>query len=838
MHFSLHSTQPDHPSTECYFRLETARQTIYSPFYGDQRAAIEAMERLVRRLRKKASEDLLQVLPDSAGCQLRLFGKTAAAVGNFPVFASQEAAYQELSAWQAPARATTFKIIFWEFAEDDTSLNSLRELDLSATDLQYTWREAGSSLLHVDLLNKIGFKPSVGAQANLVRKPCEPIFNALQPFVSVDFPLFKGRKREVEEVHALLRRRPLLLLYGAPRVGKTSLLQCGLANRIAKDAEEMVVIKREEGDLLNTVKNLLKERLAQYLPDETHDTDDPVALAQSLCQASEKRHFLVFDQLEQLFSATVYDEERTALFRFIRELVNTENPLFRVIMVLREGFLAPLADHEEELPALLDNRFRLLPIKEGSMMDATVNLLDVLKTQDKISVDDSRAVSEKVCRQLADEDGNVPAHCLQIYLHQLHQASCSETADGPVPLNTELIDRMGPAEDVISTFYQERLAGLYARRTNDDGTANPLVSQEIEELEASRGDCGCEDQQKQSFAAAGGGAIVAATPPPAGGWGWWNWFLVALPFFPLGMVLAWWLLPAPNQTSSACQLLEDNPGSCADYVSYLCTAGAGDSTVCLPSWLAGMDLNDCEVWRDYQSLQRRESCEYYQTFFEKYRDSGMCLDFVRTRLLDWQCPVFRDTVQLTVRDTIVQRIPEPGLAAAPGGYGNSPVIPGGSSGVGTPPCQLIGTTTYKSVGPLLIMTDALPGGPFRWEDALDACTASGARLPCIGEIDFLIEKIYRDDPARAFAMLAGAGECNLINPAEIPEGRIEFWTATEANDATAWSYYFDTASKTIGRQSATPKSARLPCLCVKKDPQQRGSGLPPCYQKQVDRRPN
>jgi hypothetical protein len=150
---------------------------------------------------------------------------------------------------------------------------------------------------------------------------------------------------------------------------------------------------------------------------------------------------------------------------------------------------------------------------------------------------------------------------------------------------------------------------------------------------------------------------------------------------------------------------------------------------------------------------------------------------------------------------------------------------------------MIGTDLFKSVGPLLIMTDAISGGPYQWEDALTACTERGFRLPCIGEIDFLIEKIYRDDPALAYTMLSGYGDCYLVNPATAPSGRIEFWTATEANDATAWSYYFDTATKTIGRQSATPKSARLPCLCVQKDPERRGSSIPICYQKQVDRRP-
>ncbi|MFT7121474.1 MAG: hypothetical protein ACJAZ9_001652 [Neolewinella sp.] len=39
-------------------------------------------------------------------------------------------------------------------------------------------------------------------QANLNRKPCEPIFNAFQPSISTDISLFIGRKKEVEEVYS------------------------------------------------------------------------------------------------------------------------------------------------------------------------------------------------------------------------------------------------------------------------------------------------------------------------------------------------------------------------------------------------------------------------------------------------------------------------------------------------------------------------------------------------------------------------------------------------------------------------------------------------------------
>ncbi|MEM9930660.1 MAG: hypothetical protein AAF840_12620, partial [Bacteroidota bacterium] len=255
--------------------------------------------------------------------------------------------------------------------------------------------------------------------------------------------------------------------------------------------------------------------------------------------------------------------------------------------------------------------------------------------------------------------------------------------------------------------------------------------------------------------------------------------------------------------------------------------------VCAQELLATLADNDCRVWTDYQELQYQDDCAAYQAFYQKYQYTGICMDLVRKKLLDWQCPLVRDTVQLTLRDTIVQRV----AVGGPGTYGNVSTVPSGNFGPEGPPCTTFGTTNFKRIGPLWVMTDALTGGPYRWEDALDACSAQGWRLPCVGEIDYLLEKIYRGDPDRAYQMLTGTTDCYLVNPLEAESGTIEFWTATEADDATAWTYVFDLSAQTIRRESKTPKSARLPCLCVQKNPQQQGSAIPPCYQKQIDRRP-
>ncbi|MEM1357787.1 MAG: hypothetical protein AAGF89_06290 [Bacteroidota bacterium] len=814
MQFSLFSLGQEQANTLCYFRMDTDQLVIYSPFYPDTPTAISAMEGLVLKLRGGSIGAAPSRELASGGYTILAFGKRIPAVGKGALVPGKEIADETLQAWKAAAQATTFKLTYWELAQEIAGLTSLEDLDLSQTDRGYEWQEVGSSVLHVEKKDVLGYLPNLGVQANLNRGPCEPIFNALQPFVAADLPLFHGRKKEVEEVYALLKNHSLLLLYGEARVGKTSLLQCGLANRLEEEEEQMIVVRRQESDLLTSLCASLRSTLANYDEVVIPEVEDPILLARLLAEVSGKRIYLIFDQLELFFSSDVFDAERESFFGFIRDWLDEEDCPVRVIMALREAFLAPVAEYEESLPGLLDNRYRLLPFRQNSMIDTTINLLDVFSLTNLIKVDKPKDVAERVCKELANENGDVPVHCLQIYLHQLHQGSCKETTSGPVAMDLGQVEKMGPARSLIDEFITERLDTLKAQRPPENAPPNPALEREIKELEDSRISCGCGDKQL----AAAGAAVVVPAPIP-----WWT--ILPLAALPFGMFfLYWWMNPA-EEPLTTCQLTEQTD-SCEAYLNYLCTYG--DTAACAPEFAAILEERQCEEWKDYQLITKLATCGAYQQFFTKYRDQGICMDIVRARLLDWECPMVRDTVQLTVRDTVIERVPVTT-------YSRPPTIPPGLAD--DLPCKLIGTTNFKRIGPLWVMTEALPGGPYRWEDALDACTSRGWRLPCIGEIDFLIEKIYRNDPARAFAMLTGSGECSLVNPTDQPGGGyIEFWTATEANDASAWSYYFDLTTKTIRSHPATSKSTALPCLCVERSPTQQNSGLPPCYQKNINRR--
>ena len=56
-------------------------------------------------------------------------------------------------------------------------------------------------------------------------------FKFLESYSIKDRDVFFGRDKEIDTLYSLVYKTPLTLLYGLSGTGKTSIIQCGLANR-------------------------------------------------------------------------------------------------------------------------------------------------------------------------------------------------------------------------------------------------------------------------------------------------------------------------------------------------------------------------------------------------------------------------------------------------------------------------------------------------------------------------------------------------------------------------------------------------------------------------------
>ena len=94
--------------------------------------------------------------------------------------------------------------------------------------------------------------------------PATSPFKFLDAYEKEDKDIFFGRDDEVEQLYNLVFQSNLTLVYGQSGTGKTSLIQCGLANRFAQSDWFNVYIRRNDN-----ISNSLLQSLKRYNVAET-----------------------------------------------------------------------------------------------------------------------------------------------------------------------------------------------------------------------------------------------------------------------------------------------------------------------------------------------------------------------------------------------------------------------------------------------------------------------------------------------------------------------------------------------------------------------------------------
>lgn len=232
-----------------------------------------------------------------------------------------------------------------------------------------------------------------------------PAVNAEHPwpglvsFTEESRDYFFGRESDAEELLQSIRRTTLTILYGKSGLGKTSLLRAGLFPRL-RGADFLPIYVRLDhaGRGVSPVRQI-KEAIRQAFASEKTDAPMP-GLEQTLWEYfhGQKTGFwkegfipvipvLVFDQFEELFTiGRAGDASKTVATEFVEELaalvenvpppsVKTRldaNPneavafsheahLYKIVLSLREDYLAELEDLARVMPSLRYNRLSLRP---------------------------------------------------------------------------------------------------------------------------------------------------------------------------------------------------------------------------------------------------------------------------------------------------------------------------------------------------------------------------------------------------------------------------------------------------------------------------------------------
>jgi WD40 repeat protein len=302
-------------------------------------------------------------------------------------------------------------------------------------------------------------------------------YKGLAPFEdsTLDALLFFGRERQIEVIVANLMASRLTVLYGVSGVGKTSLLRAGVAHRLRRAHDALVVVLASwTGD---PVRDLI-DAVEAAAPERAEPGRRGVSLADELTAWTRRLDsdvYVILDQFEEYFLYHEGEHGPGTLMDELPEALRRGGLRANFLIGVREDALAQLDAFKARIPNLFANSLRL---ERLDRIAARAAIEGPLERYNELVPDDQAVVAEPnlvdaVLQQVAvgrvdlgqsgrggvgEEDADrIEAPYLQLVLERLWEV---ETAAGSRRLRLETLDRLGGAAHIVDDHLERAMAEL------------------------------------------------------------------------------------------------------------------------------------------------------------------------------------------------------------------------------------------------------------------------------------------------------------------------------------------------------------------------------------------
>ena len=210
-----------------------------------------------------------------------------------------------------------------------------------------------------------------------------------RPFLSSDSQRFFGRDREAIDLKHRVMAHPITLLYSMSGAGKTSLINARLVPDLAAEGCQILPSARVRGStgrlLPGEIPNIYAFHVQMSWQDRC-DLQTPGRLKSQtikaeltprakLAEDDDSLLIAVIDQFEELFTAySSRWKDRREFFEQLSDALESI-PNLRVLLAMREDYLASLDPYANLVPANLRSRFRLERLRRGAALEALINPL-------------------------------------------------------------------------------------------------------------------------------------------------------------------------------------------------------------------------------------------------------------------------------------------------------------------------------------------------------------------------------------------------------------------------------------------------------------------------------
>ena len=299
---------------------------------------------------------------------------------------------------------------------------------------------------------------------------------------------FYGREEEVAELGRRVQRKLLTILFGQSGLGKTSILRAGIVPRLRPLGYCPVYVRIDYAPESPPPSDQIKQAIFRATQSSGQWSQSGVAVeGESLWEFLHHRDdvlrdasgrtlipLIIFDQFEEIFTLAQSDDfgrKRAALFlEDLADLVENRPPKalearietdesaaegfdftrgdYRILIALREDYLAHLEGVKGIMPSITQNRMRLARMTGAQALSA------VMKPGGKLV---SQEVAESIVRFIAGgselPNAEVEPALLSLICRELNNA---RIAQGRTEISADLL--AGSRDTILSEFYERALA--------------------------------------------------------------------------------------------------------------------------------------------------------------------------------------------------------------------------------------------------------------------------------------------------------------------------------------------------------------------------------------------
>ncbi len=311
---------------------------------------------------------------------------------------------------------------------------------------------------------------------------------------------FYGREDEVAELARRVQRKRLTVLFGQSGLGKTSILRAGLVPRLRAQGYCPIYVRIDYGRESPPPAEQIKQAIARTARRSGEWTQVGVAEeGESLWEYLHHRDdvlrdeagatlipLLIFDQFEEIFTLGQGDDfgrARAATFvTDLADLVENRPPValeaklesdeaaaerfdfarsdYRVLIALREDYLAPLEGLKSSMPSITQNRLRLAPMTGAQALAAVTGPGAGL-----VSEEVAAAIVRFVAGGAEIANAEVEPSLLSLICRELND---TRVAQGRDSISLDILD--GSRSAILGNFYERALVDQPAavRRVIED----------------------------------------------------------------------------------------------------------------------------------------------------------------------------------------------------------------------------------------------------------------------------------------------------------------------------------------------------------------------------------